>query len=170
MMTAPPGYDPSSFPPFAVTADIAVFTVRGGRLLVALVERAHDPFRGAWALPGGFVDEDEDLDAAATRELSEETGLELAATDISQLGVYGAPDRDPRMRVVSVVYWALVPGLPDPIGASDAADARLLEVTETLASPDMLAFDHHRILGDARRHVEAAPGVGRALRRSRADR
>jgi 8-oxo-dGTP diphosphatase len=144
-------YDPSAFPPFAVTADTVVLTTERGRVMVLLVKRAKDPFADRWALPGGFVGIDEDLEPAAIRELREETGIDLSELD--QLGAYGAPGRDPRMRVVTVVYWTLAGDLDDPTGASDAADAMLWPVEDVLADPDFLAFDHHRILTDA---VQAA--------------
>lgn len=146
-MTAPAEYDSTAFPPFAVTVDCVVFTEPRGDLHVVLVERGSDPYRGRWAFPGGFVDLDEDLEAAAIRELREETGVEC--TDLRQLGAYGEPDRDPRMRVVTVVYWADVTDLSEPEGRDDAADARLWPVTEIRANPTMLAFDHMLILEDA---------------------
>jgi len=146
-VTSNSAYDPGAYPPFAVTADNVVFTRRDGRLCVLLIERGTDPFRGRWALPGGFVDPDEDLPEAAARELAEETGID--ATGLRQLGAYGAPDRDPRMRVVSVVYWAMIPDLAEPKGGDDAAHAFVVPVEEALAKPDRLAFDHHRILTDA---------------------
>lgn len=151
-MTAPAGYDPSNFPPFAVTGDTVVFTRREGRLMVALVQRGNDPYRGRWALPGGFVDIDEDLEPAAARELAEETGLEV--TDIHQFGAYGTPGRDPRMRVVTIAYWAFVDDLEDPSADSDASDARLWPVDEILADREFLAFDHHDILSDAVRAAD----------------
>lgn len=153
-MTSPPVYDPSRFPPFAVTADVAILGSREGRLSVVLVQRANEPYRGRWALPGGFVDVDEDLAPAALRELREETGLEPAG--LTQLGAYGAPDRDPRMRVVTVVFWAFVDVLNTPVSGDDAADARIWDLDEVIANPDMLAFDHHRILGDVRSEYEAS--------------
>lgn len=146
-MTAPADYDVSAFPHFAVTADTVVFTHRGGEPMVVLVQRAKEPFQGRWALPGGFVDIDEDLETAAVRELAEETGLSV--TGLCQLGAYGTPGRDPRMRVVTVVYWTEVDSLADPVGADDAHDARLWPVEKLLADPSFLAFDHHRILTDA---------------------
>ena len=107
-------YDPHAYPPFAVTVDLAVFTIRDGQLSVLLIERDEEPFEGAWALPGGFVRPEEDLHEAASRELAEETGLERFAGHLEQLRSYGNPDRDPRMRVVSVAYVAFVPDLPEP--------------------------------------------------------
>lgn len=146
MMTAPDRYDPAQFPRFAVTADVAVLTNREGRLHIVLVKRGNDPYAGRWALPGGFVDIDEDLEPAATRELWEETGI--VCESLTQLGAYGAPDRDPRMRVVTVVFWALVDDVGQPAGGDDAADARLWDLEEILDRPGLCAFDHHQIIGD----------------------
>jgi 8-oxo-dGTP diphosphatase len=142
-------YDPRAFPPTAVTVDIAILTVQQGQLCVLLVRRAGHPYRDRWALPGGFVREREDLDDAARRELAEETGVTTSA-HLEQLRCYGAPDRDPRMRVVSVAYLALVPDQPRPAAGSDAADARFWPVADVLADGEPgLAFDHGRILADA---------------------
>ena len=151
-MTSKPDYDSGAYPPFAVTADTAVFTRRDARLCILLIERGTEPHRGRWALPGGFVDIDEDLSDAAVRELAEETGIDVV--DVRQLGTYGTPDRDPRMRVVSVVFWALVDDIGDPNGGDDAAHAFVVPVDEALADPARLAFDHHRILTDAVDRVE----------------
>lgn len=148
-MTVPANYDQSEFPPFAVTVDIVVFTVVDDQLQVTLVERGSEPFKGAWALPGGFVRPGEDLEAAAVRELAEETGLDSPASHLEQFGTYGSPERDPRMRVVTVGYWAILADLPTPEAGTDAAEARLVPVAEALAPPDRLAFDHHAILADA---------------------
>ncbi|MFP1629614.1 NUDIX hydrolase [Streptomyces sp. 5K101] len=148
------GYDPSAFPPFAVTVDLAVFTVREGELHVLLVERGQEPYRGAWALPGGFLLPDESAETAARRELAEETGLSphtAAGLHLEQLRTYSEPDRDPRMRVVSVAFTALVPGLPEPRGGGDAAHARWAPLGR--AAP--LAFDHDRILADAHDRIGA---------------
>ena len=149
-------YDPGAYPPFAVTADTAVFTIREDRLHVLLIERGADLFQGRWALPGGFVDIDEDLHDAAVRELAEETGI--AAEGLEQLGAYGAPDRDPRMRVVAVAFWTMVSDLEDPVGGDDAADAFLVPIEEALSDPARLAFDHHQILTDAVERVQKIQG------------
>lgn len=156
-MSTPPrpeGYDPRAFEPFAVTVDLAVLTVRAGRLHVLLVQRGQEPYAGAWALPGGFVLPRESAGTAARRELAEETGLPgatVAGLHLEQLRTYTEPDRDPRMRVVSVAYTALVPDLPEPRGGGDAAEARWLPYDEVPA----LAFDHDVILTDARERVGA---------------
>lgn len=148
-MTAPDDYNPTEYPSIAVTVDIIVLTVAHNVLHVALVERGNDPYKGAWALPGGFVEPDEDLPEAAARELAEETGITSPAAGLRQLGAYGKPGRDPRMRVVTVAFWTIQPGLTELTGGSDAASAELVPVEEALANPDRLAFDHHQILSDA---------------------
>ncbi|MFF8609452.1 NUDIX domain-containing protein [Streptomyces sp. NPDC015346] len=151
---APEGYDPSAFEPFAVTADLAVFTVREERLQVLLVERGQEPYAGAWALPGGFVLPRESAEQAARRELAEETGLSadtVAGLHLEQLRTYSEPDRDPRMRVVSVAYTALVPDPPEPRGGGDAARAQWMPY----GTPGHLAFDHDRILADAHDRIGA---------------
>lgn len=136
-----------------VAADVCIFALREGRLVVLLIQRGIPPYRGTWALPGGFVQPDEDLLAAARRELAEETGLEdLADVQIDQLATFGAPGRDPRGRVVSVVYTALVSyeRVAKVKGGDDAADARFFEleghvpIQEGVALP--LAFDHADVL------------------------
>lgn len=142
-------YHPGDFPPFAVTVDLAVLTVRDEQLCALVVRRGEEPHRGCWALPGGFVRPEEDLDAAAERELTEETALRAGSVHLEQLASYGDPRRDPRMRVVTVAYLALAPDLPTPIAGSDAADAAWAPVRTLLAQPVGLAFDHHRILTDA---------------------
>jgi len=152
--TASAEYDPHAFPPFAVTADVAVFTQTGQGLEVLLVERGEDPFAGCWALPGGFVKPDESLDAAAARELEEETGFRGGAY-LEQLGAFGAPDRDPRMRVVTVCYVAVVPDLPEPKGGGDAARAELVPVSRVVSGRVKLAFDHREIFRAALEHVRA---------------
>ncbi|MFI7585450.1 NUDIX domain-containing protein [Spongisporangium articulatum] len=155
------GYDPRAFPPFAVTVDLALFTIRNGVFTVLLVERGGEPFAGAWALPGGFLLESEDAATAARRELAEETGVDVAAAGVhlEQLGTYSAPDRDPRMRVVSVAHVALAPDLPEPQAGTDAARARWWPVGELAPGRSdqgpQLAFDHALILADAVDRVAA---------------
>jgi len=133
----------------AVTVDLVVLTVRDNQLLVLAIRRGAAPYRGRWALPGGFVHEDEDLLDAAERELSEETGVASVRAHLEQLATYGAPRRDPRGRVVTVAYLALVPGLGAGLTAgSDAAAASWVPAGDLLGERSRLAFDHHRILAD----------------------
>lgn len=157
----PPAYDPRSYPPAAVTVDLVVLTVRDGRLCVLLVRRGVAPYRGRSALPGGFLRPDEDLAGAATRELAEETGLRDLPVHLEQLASYGAPRRDPRMRVVTVAYLAIGPDLPDPVPGGDASAAQWMPVDRALAARPALAFDHARILADglerARAKLEYTP-------------
>jgi 8-oxo-dGTP diphosphatase len=148
-------YDPHEFPPVAVTVDLVILTVREGELCVLLIRRGEPPQRGRWALPGGFVGPDETLDAAAARELSEETGIRAGA-HLEQLATFGDPGRDPRMRVVSVAYLALVPDLPTPIAGTDASEASYRPVADLAdGTAAALAFDHDRILAEG---VERARG------------
>jgi 8-oxo-dGTP diphosphatase len=137
------GYDPGDFPPVAASVDVVILTVRGGRLNVLLVRRGEHPYLGRWALPGGFVGASEGLDEAARRELTEETGV--GSGHLEQLRCYGDPGRDPRMRVLSVAYLALVADVDPPRAGTDAAEARLWPVDDAGG----LAFDHDRILADA---------------------
>ena len=150
------------FPPVAAVAvDLVVLTIRDDALCGLVIRRGEEPQRGSWALPGGFLRPDEDLAAAAGRELAEETGLTGDEVHIEQLASYGDPDRDPRMRVVTVAHLALAPELPTPRAGTDAADARWLPVAELTAPGFGLAFDHRRILLDgverARAKLEYTP-------------
>lgn len=147
-LAVPAGYDERAFPAFAVTVDIVVLTLRDGLLQVLLIQRGEEPFRGRWALPGGFKRPSETLDQAAAREIREETGVE-AAPRLRQFGAYGDPGRDPRMNVVTVAYLAVLPEVPAPVGGTDAAAAAMVPVSEVLAGRRPLAFDHERIVGDA---------------------
>ena len=160
-------YDPRAFPPFAVTVDIAVFTLvdlpvppKSGRLprkelAAVLVVRGGEVEAGRHALPGGFVLEDEDLPAAAIRELREEAGLHLPESAMHQFRAYGRPDRDPRMRVVTVAYTALA-RIEDALSAgTDATAVEIVPVRRILDGEVTLAFDHGQILEDAREFVSA---------------
>jgi 8-oxo-dGTP diphosphatase len=134
-----------------VAVDLVVLTIRDGELCTLLIRRGIPPFKGRWALPGGFVHADEDLAAAAGRELREETGVGSAAGHLEQLQTYGAPRRDPRGRVVSVAYLALLPDLPVPTAGSDAAVAHWRPVH----TANRLAFDHDTILHDGLERARA---------------
>lgn len=129
-------YDPSRFPPFAVTVDLVVLTVRDGALAALLIRRGEEPYAGRLALPGGFVRRAESLDEAASRELGEETGLARLPVHLEQLASYGAVDRDPRMRVVSTAYLALAPDLPTPRAGGDAVAASWIPVSEVIGDQD----------------------------------
>ena len=132
------------YPRPALTVDCVVFGFDGGGLQVLLIRRALEPFLGSWALPGGFVDMDEDLDQAARRELQEET--HLSRVFLEQLFTFGTPGRDPRGRVVSVAYYALVrPDQHPATGDSDASEAAWHPVDQL----PPLAFDHTQIIAKA---------------------
>lgn len=136
-------------PPVLLTVDLVILTLREHRLCVLLVERAEDPFGGMHALPGGFLNNDrEEILDAARRELQEETALDVGRVHLEQLAIYGAVDRDPRDRVVSVAHLAIVPDLPEPVAGTDAKAAAWVPVEEVLAGAIELAFDHHRIVTD----------------------
>src|SRR3990170_3785467 len=144
----PEGYDASQFPPFAVTVDVVVLTMSGGLLQVLLVSRGEAPFKGMWAIPGGFKRPTETLDEAAKRELTEETGVD-AASLLTQFGAYGDPERDPRMNVVTVAYLAVIRDVGAVVAGTDAAAAALIPVSDVLNGRIDLAFDHLRIVRDA---------------------
>lgn len=138
------------YPRPALTVDCVIFGLDGQSLKVLLIQRAHDPYAGYWALPGGFVDMDEDLQTAALRELEEETGVKNVF--IEQLYSFGAPDRDPRGRVVSVAYFALVNLEEHPVMAgSDAGNA----LWHPVSALPPLAFDHHLIMEAAIARLKA---------------
>jgi 8-oxo-dGTP diphosphatase len=134
-----------------LTVDLVILTVRENRLQVLLIERGNQPYQGLAALPGGFLRPGEPIDAAARRELAEETSLDATRFHLEQLHTYGDPDRDPRGRIVTVAYLAIAPNLPVPVAGTDARSAQWTPVDEALAAG--LAFDHAQILDDA---VEAA--------------
>lgn len=135
----------SEYPPFYVAVDIVVLTVRDEQLHVMAIRRGGGPGTGELALPGGFVEVDEDLEAAARRELVEETNLEVDF--LEQVKTYGAPGRDPRGRIVSVLYVAVVPDLPEGEAGTDASEALWVPVDELMAAD--LPFDHNVMLADA---------------------
>lgn len=127
-----------------VMVDAVVFTYQQEALQVLLIERKSDPFKGKWALPGGFVEDDESLDTAVHRELEEETGIN--ADVLTQFHAFGEPGRDPRGRAVSVAYFTKVDkASARPRAATDAAQVQWFSINSL---PD-LAFDHAQILEKA---------------------
>jgi 8-oxo-dGTP diphosphatase len=124
----------------AISVDVVIFTLRADDLQVSLVQRKYPPFKGRWAIPGGFIQESEALEAAARRELEEETGVRDVY--LEQLYTFGDPKRDPRGRVITVAYLALVPTPLALAAGSDASDARWWSVYQL----PRLAFDHAKIL------------------------
>ncbi|MEO3858446.1 NUDIX domain-containing protein [Acrocarpospora sp. B8E8] len=141
--------DPWVPPVVLLAVDLVILTLRESRLHVLLIERGIDPYKGTLALPGGFLRHaEEDITAAAHRELSEEADLDVETLRLEQLGVYGDPGRDPRGRVVSVAYLAIAPRLPEPTAGTDAADAGWQPTDRVLSGDLELAFDHQRIIAD----------------------
>jgi 8-oxo-dGTP diphosphatase len=136
------------YPRPSVSTDCVVFSAAGGTLQVLLIQRAHDPFSGHWALPGGFLEMDEDLETCARRELLEETGLHTGW--LEQLHTFGDVNRDPRGRVISVGWLALVDKTRHvPIAGDDAAAAGWFSVNQL----PKLAFDHDQFIALARRRL-----------------
>lgn len=131
------------YPRPAVTADLVILAGKEDQRKILLIQRGRDPYKGMWALPGGFVDENEDLADAARRELMEETGLE--AGELQQIGAFGTPYRDPRGHTISIGFLAVFDKLKPATPGDDAANARWF-------SPDELpplAFDHANIIKEA---------------------
>ena len=136
-------------PHFYLAADSLLIVGRE----VLLIQRKNEPFQGKWALPGGFVDPEEKIPDAAKRELLEETGI--TGIRLEEFGTYGDPGRDPRGRVVGVVYWAILPERPEAVAGDDAAKCQWFPLE---GLPEM-AFDHARILEDARRRLAQSKDV-----------
>lgn len=132
----------------AVTTDVAVFAIRKQELRLLLIRRRNEPYRGMWALPGGFLEIEESIETCAKRELQEETGLHNLY--LEQLYTFGRPDRDPRERVISIAYFALVP--PDSPEPQAGDDARELAWFPLHGLPK-LAFDHQEIILLAHRRL-----------------
>ncbi|MBI3822527.1 MAG: NUDIX hydrolase [Planctomycetes bacterium] len=147
------------YPRPAVTVDIVIVT-REQKPRVLLVKRKHEPFQGMWATPGGFIEMDESLDAAAKRELFEETGVRMEK--LTQLHAFGDPKRDPRGRNIAVAYLAVVdPDDLQPRAGDDAAEVGWF----SLARPPKLAFDHKHILAVARKFLKSRGAGGSPARK-----
>ena len=131
------------YPRPCVTVDCVVVFQRHDQVELLLIQRAQDPFKGQWALPGGFLDIDETLEQAAQRELQEETGVKIE--NLSFVGVYDKVDRDPRDRVISNAFLAKTQSKPAVQAADDATNAEWFDVN----SLPELAFDHSKIVSDA---------------------
>jgi len=140
------------YPRPSVTVDVVLFCREGERLEVLLIKRAREPFKGAWAFPGGFVDQDEKLEQAAARELKEETGIE--GVRLEQLGAFGDPGRDPRGHTISIVFVGLLDSRAEAASSDDADEARW----HSALRPPRLAFDHKKILRQALARVTGANG------------
>ncbi len=131
------------YPRPAITVDTVVFKNSGNEPSVLLIERKNPPYQGKWALPGGFVDMDETLEEAVSRELLEETGI--TGVDLKQMHAFSTVERDPRGRTISVVFWGVVSDNETARAGDDAADARWFSINNL---PD-LAFDHKEIVAMA---------------------
>lgn len=139
-------YDVTKYDRPSVTVDVVIFSILDDQLKVLLIKRKSWPFEGMWAIPGGFVKMEESLEEAAYRELAEETNISNAHVYLEQLYTFGRPNRDPRTRVITVAYFALVSAdYVNPKAASDAADVNWFSVYDL---PD-LGFDHDEILNYA---------------------
>ena len=146
-----PASSSQDYPKPSVTADIVVWAVRQGQPHLLLIQRRHWPYAGQWALPGGFMDITETIEEAARRELTEETGL--VGVPLEPLHPFDAPGRDPRKRVITMAYVALLAGWDGDMSTQagdDAADARWWPVADL----PPLAFDHDQILAAARSHLK----------------
>jgi 8-oxo-dGTP diphosphatase len=135
-----------SYPRPSVTVDILMMHPAESGWEVLLIERLHDPFQGMWALPGGFIEMDEDLHQSARRELLEETGLDIEK--LQQFKAYGKPGRDPRGRTISVVFYAIISkeAKEQTKAGDDAKNAQWFHIQQL---PN-LAFDHEDIMQDAK--------------------
>lgn len=137
-------YDPSKYEHPSVTVDVLIFTIQENELKIVLVKRGLEPFKDMWALPGGFVQIDESLDVAAKRELMQETGVKDVY--LEQLYTFGDPQRDPRTRVITVAYFALIPdGRVQLTAATDVKEAEWFTINKLPS----LAFDHQQIVSYA---------------------
>ncbi len=133
----------------AVTTDAVIFCGKSGEEKILLVRRKKDPFKDQWAIPGGFLEDDEPLEIGARRELEEETGLKVEK--LHQVRAFGDPGRDPRGRTISIAFWGKIPSEENVEGRDDAAEAKWIAISELPA----LAFDHDEIIKTAIEHYRS---------------
>lgn len=148
-------YDLKKYPAQALAADLCIFTIHNNQLSLLLIERGGHPEKGKWALPGGFVNINENVDEAAARELEEETGIAVEEGYLEQLRTYAYPGRDPRGFIASVAYVAFIPKMATPTAGDDAAQARFWAVDDILSGEVQLAFNHREIVEDGLERVRA---------------
>ena len=149
------------YPRPAVTVDLVVFAHHAGEVLTLLVQRGSEPFAGSWAVPGGFLDIDEEIEVGARRELKEETGLDLTVP-ISFLGIFGKPGRDPRGRTISLAYVAYLPGEPPEVTGGDDAAAADWRPAQPYDPPTPLAFDHAEVIAKGLDWLQGLDGLDQA--------
>lgn len=137
----------------SLTADSVVFCKEDDSVKILLVKRKYDPYEGLWALPGGFLKDEEPLEEGAKRELEEETGLKVE--NLRQIKAYGRPDRDPRGRTISVGFWCEVASEVKVEGNDDAEEAEWHDLNKL----PKLAFDHNLIVKDAQERFSAEKGL-----------
>lgn len=128
------------YPRPAVTTDAILILNENQKQFILLIQRGNQPFKDSWALPGGFVEMEEELDVACARELNEETGI--TGVQLKQFATFGSPDRDPRGRTISIVFWAVVNTRIEPKSGDDAKNAKWFLFDEL----PPLAFDHREII------------------------
>ncbi|WP_435010226.1 NUDIX domain-containing protein [Tundrisphaera lichenicola] len=153
-MPPPYCYD---YPRPAVTVDLAIFAIEEEELRILLIRRKHEPFAGQWALPGGFLEMGESIEAGARRELREETGLD-ASGPVAFLGAFGDPGRDPRGRTISLAHVAVLRGTPPGVQGGDDANEAAWRIAPP---PGPLAFDHESIIANAMNWLSNGIKVGR---------
>jgi 8-oxo-dGTP diphosphatase len=143
-----------------VTVDAVVFALSQGEVRLLLIKRGHEPFQGRWAIPGGFIEIDEELEDAAARELAEETGL--TGVPLEQMRTYGTVGRDPRGRQITVVFMGIVNAKRAKIkGGDDAAEAKWFDIEKL---PAEMAFDHDEITRCAIRRLKRTKAYRQSAR------
>jgi len=145
-----------------VSVDAVVFKIRKNKVELLLIQRGREPFKGNWALPGGFVGIDEELDKAAERELEEETGLKNVP--LKQMHTFGAVGRDPRGRQITVVYMGIAEEQKQIKAGDDAANARWFDIDKL---PKELAFDHNDVVNHAIGKLKRKKQYRQSIKKSR---